>query len=91
MSISDHHHSDFEAHQLVLFRARHKRWRADKPNGYLRFADCGFSDRITGALIRGGIDTPELLLSTAPARIQLIQGIGPTLMKEIERYRAQFK
>ena len=68
------------------------RSRADKPNGYLRFADCGFSGRITAALIRGGIDTPELLVSMATARIRLVQGIGPTLMKEIERYRAtQFK
>ena len=70
-------------------------WRddveSDKPNGYLRFAECGFSHRTAAVLIKAGIDAPERLLSMAPDRIQLIQGIGPTLMKEIERYRAQFK
>jgi hypothetical protein len=65
--------------------------RADKPTGHLRFAECGFSIRTTAVLIKAGIDAPELLLSMAPARILLIQGIGPILIKEIERYRAQFK
>jgi len=63
----------------------------DKPNGYLRFEECGFSDRIARTLIKAGIDVPERLLSMAPERIRLLQGIGPTLMKEIERYRAQLK
>ena len=62
-------------------------FRTDELNGYERFAECGFSDRIIGALIRAGIDTPERLLSMAPDRIRLIQGIGPIMMKEIERYR----
>ena len=64
-------------------------FRVDKLNGYERFAECGFSERIIGVLIRAGIDTPEQLLSMTPDRIRLIQGIGPHLMKEIERYRAQ--
>jgi hypothetical protein len=54
----------------------------------MRFEECGFSYRIAGVLIKAGIDAPERLLSMAPDRIRLIQGIGPTLMKEIERYRA---
>ena len=67
-------------------------FRADKPDGHQRFKEYGFSDRITAVLIKGGIDAPERLLSMAPDRIRLIQGIGPTLMKEIELYRAaQFK
>ena len=63
--------------------------RADT-NGYLRFEECGFSIRTAGVLIKAGIDAPERLLSMDPDRIRLIQGIGPKLMKEIERYRAQF-
>ena len=55
------------------------------------FKDCGFSDRTIRTLLKGGIDTPKRLLSMAPDQIRLIQGIGPTLMKEVERYRAQFK
>ena len=65
--------------------------RAAKASGHLPFADCGFSPRTTAVLIKGGIDTPKQLMSVAPDRIRLIQGIGPTLTKEIERYRAQFK
>ena len=65
--------------------------RADNLNGYQPFAECGFSERTIGVLIKAGIDAPEQLLSMDPAHIRLIQGIGPTLMKEIERYRAQFK
>jgi hypothetical protein len=57
----------------------------------LRFAEYGFTDRTAAVLIRAGIVAPELLLSMASNRIPLIQGIGPTLVKEIERYRAQFK
>jgi hypothetical protein len=56
---------------------------------YLRFAECGLSNRVIGALIKAAIDAPERLLSMAPDRIVLIQGIGPGLMKEIERYRAR--
>jgi hypothetical protein len=63
--------------------------RADKLNGYERFAECGFSERIIGVLIKAGINAPEQLLSMSPDRIGLIQGIGPTLMKEIEQYRAR--
>jgi hypothetical protein len=66
-------------------------FRTDKLNGYERFAECGFSERIIGVLIKAGIDAPERLLSMPPGRIRLIQGIGPVLMKEIEQYRAQFK
>jgi len=67
-------------------------FRADKPTGHQRFKDCGFSDRTTAVLIKAGIDAPERLLSMDSDRIRLIQGIGATLMKEIERYRAaQFK
>jgi hypothetical protein len=65
--------------------------RAAKPSGYLRFAECGFSDRTTRTLIKGGIGAPELLLSMTPDRILLLQGMGPTLMKEVERYRVQFR
>jgi hypothetical protein len=65
-------------------------FRDDKPDAYMRFAECGFSERIIGVLIRAGLDAPEQLLSMAPDRIRLIQGMGPILMKEIERYRAQF-
>jgi len=54
----------------------------------LPFAECGLSPRTTGVLIKAGIDTPEQLLSMTPDRIRLIQGIGPMLLKEIERYRA---
>ena len=64
---------------------------ADKPKGYSRFAECGFSRRTTSVLIMAGIDTPEGLLSMAPDRIRLIQGIGSTLMREVERYRARFR
>jgi hypothetical protein len=42
-------------------------------------------------LIKGGINAPEQLLSMALVHIQLIQGIGPVLITEIERYRAQFQ
>ena len=67
-------------------------FRADKSDAYLPFQECGFSERIMGVLIRAGIGTPEQLLSMTPDRIRLVQGIGPNLMKEIERYRAaQFK
>jgi DNA-directed RNA polymerase alpha subunit len=62
--------------------------RADELNGYERFAECGFSERIIGVLIKAGINAPEQLLSMTPDRIRLIQGIGPTSMKEIEQYRA---
>lgn len=61
---------------------------ADKRRVYLRFAECGLNRRIVVALINAGIDAPERLLSMPPDRILLIQGIGPTLMKEIEQYRA---
>ena len=63
-------------------------FRDDKPDAYMRFAECGFSERIIGVLIKAGLDAPEQLLSMAPDRIRLIQGIGPTLIKEIEQYRA---
>jgi DNA-directed RNA polymerase alpha subunit len=61
----------------------------EKPQGYLRIADCGFSVRTTSVLIKAGINAPEKLLAMAPQDILLIQGIGSTLMKEIERYRAR--
>jgi hypothetical protein len=65
----------------------------EKPDAELhrvyRFEECGFSVRTAGVLIKAGIDAPERLLSMAPDRIRLIQGIGPNLMKEIERYRAR--
>jgi hypothetical protein len=61
---------------------------ADTPDVYLRFAESGLSNRVVGALIKAGIDAPERLLSMAPDRIRLIQGIGPGLMKEIEQYLA---
>ena len=64
-------------------------FRTDKLNGYEHFAECGFSERIIGVLIKAGINAPERLLSMTPDQIRLIQGIGPVLMKEIERYRAQ--
>ena len=67
------------------------RRRRIKPGGYLRLKYCGFSDRTVRALLAGGIDAPERVLSMAPDQIRLIRGIGPTLMKEVERYRAQFK
>ena len=80
---------------LLFCQRRDGGWRvdsrADKLNGYQRFAECGFSHRTTAVLIKAGIDAPERLLSMAPDRIRLIQGIGPILMKEIEQYRAQFK
>ena len=63
----------------------------DKPQVYLRFADCGFSVRTASVLIKAGIDAPEKLLAMTPQDILPIQGIGRTLMKEIERYRTQFK
>jgi hypothetical protein len=50
---------------------------------------CGFTDRAAAVLIKAGIDAPERLLPMASDRIRLIQGIGPTLMKEIERYQRQ--
>lgn len=59
----------------------------DTPNGYLQFAECGFSDRTKRVLIKAGVDTPERLLSIAPDRIRLTQDIGPALIKEIERTR----
>jgi hypothetical protein len=59
-----------------------------KPPAYLRFVECGFSDRITFVLVKAGIDTPERLLSMAPDRVRLIPGIGETLIKEIDQYRA---
>ena len=61
---------------------------ADTPDVYLRFAESRLSNRVVGALIKAGIDAPERLLSMAPDRIRLIQGIGPGLMKEIEQYLA---
>ena len=65
--------------------------RADKLNGYQRFAECGFSHRTTAVLIKAGIDAPERLLSMDPDQIRLLQGMGPVLMKEVERYRRKFK
>ena len=66
-------------------------WMSEQTNlmGIERFVECGFSERIIGVLIKAGINAPEQLLSMSPDRIGLIQGIGPTLMKEIERYRAR--
>lgn len=55
----------------------------------LRFAQCGLTDRTAAVLIKAGIDAPEHLLHIASDRIRLIQGIGPALMKEIERYQRQ--
>ena len=63
----------------------------DEPYAHLQFTQCGLSARAAAALVKAGIDAPERLLSMAPDRIRLIQGIGPALMKEIERYRAQIK
>ena len=68
----------------------HLRRRKNKPGGYLRLKYCGFSDRTIRALLASGIDAPERILSTAPDQIRLIRGIGPTLIKEVERYRARF-
>ena len=65
------------------------RRRPEKPRERLPFVECGFSERTATALIKAGIDAPERLLSMAADRIRLIQGIGPGLMKEIERYRAK--
>jgi hypothetical protein len=65
------------------------KWRADKPQEYLRFKNSGFSDRIIRALLLGGIDAPERLLSMASDQIRLIPGVGAGLMKEVEQYRAQ--
>ena len=67
------------------------RRRKNKPGGYPRLKYCGLSDRTVRALLAGGIDAPERVLSMAPDQIRLIRGIGPTLMKEVERYRARFK
>jgi len=66
-------------------------FRVDKSDAYLPFQECGFSERIIGVLLKAGIDAPEQLRSMTPNQILLLPGIGPTLMKEIERYRAQFK
>ena len=72
--------------------AKHaRRTMAAKPNEYLQFANCGFSGQTIRALLVAGIDSPERLLSMTPNQIRLIPGIGPILMKEVERYRAQFK
>ena len=57
--------------------AAHVDSRVDNFNGYQRFAECGLSQRTTA-----------VLLSMAPDRIRLLQGIGPILMKEIDQYRA---
>jgi hypothetical protein len=62
----------------------------ERPLGYLRFADCGFTDRTIRALLAGGIATPEQLFSMTPDQIRLIPGVGAVLMKEVERNRAQF-
>ena len=35
-------------------------FRVDKLNGYERFAECGFSERIIGVLIKAGIATPVM-------------------------------
>lgn len=55
-----------------------------------RFAQCGFTDRTAAVLIKAGIDVPERLLAMSSDSVRLIQGIGPVLIKEIERYRARF-
>jgi hypothetical protein len=68
-----------------------KSCRAAKTPERLHFAECGFTDRTAAVLIKAGIVAPEFLLTMVSDRIPLIQGIGPTLVKEIERYRAQFK
>jgi hypothetical protein len=60
--------------------AHARRTMATKPNEYLQFANCGFSGQ-----------TPERFLSMTSNQIRLIPGIGVTLMKAVERYRAQFK
>jgi len=44
-----------------------------------------------GIFIKSGIDAPERLLSMDPDQIRLLQGMGPVLMKEVERYRRKFK
>jgi hypothetical protein len=69
---------------------RDLRQRKIKPGGYLRLKYCGFSDRTVRALLAGGIDAPERVLSMSPDQIRLIRGIGRTLIKEVELYRAQF-
>jgi len=56
-----------------------------------RFAACGFTARTAAILIKAGIDAPERLLAVSSESIRLIQGIGPILIKETERYRAQFR
>ena len=61
----------------------------DEPYAHLQFTQCGLSARAAAALVKAGIDAPELFLSMASDRIQLIQGIGPTLAKEIEQYRTR--
>jgi hypothetical protein len=61
----------------------------DEPHPHMQFIECGLSARTAAVLIKAGIDAPERLLSMAHDRIILIQGIGPTLMKEIEQYQAR--
>jgi hypothetical protein len=68
-----------------------RRITATRPNEYLRFANCGLSDQTIRALLIGGIDSPERLLSMTPNQIRLIRGMEVTVMKEVERYRTQSK
>ena len=58
---------------------------ATAPSQSIRLFDAFYR---AGSLVFGG---GEQLLSMTPDQIRLIQGIGSTLMKEVERYRARFK
>jgi hypothetical protein len=62
---------------------------SDKSHELYWFEECGFGIRTARVLIKAGIDAPERLLSMTSEQIRLIQGIGPILMKEVERYRVQ--
>jgi hypothetical protein len=79
------------AQTIGITAERARRIMATKPNEYLRFANCGFSDRTIRTLLVGGIDSPERLLSMTPNQIRLIRGMEVTVMKEVERYRTQSK
>jgi hypothetical protein len=70
---------------LYFMSRRRKLWEQQVHAGLM---SRGLSNRVIGALIKAGI-APERLLSMTPDRIELIPGIGPTLMKEIEEYRAR--
>ena len=56
-----------------------------------RFQDRGLSYRTIDALIKSGLDFPEMLLNKTDAEIFMLPGIGKVSRDEIMRYKEKFE